>query len=75
MVRHVLPVGVRGIVVAGLLSALMSSLAGVVQRLLDAVHDGFLQEAPAQRVAAPVGLDRPRGHGRHGADRRCCGSR
>lgn len=29
MVRHVLPVGVRGLVVAGLLSALMSSLAGV----------------------------------------------
>jgi len=29
MVRHVLPAGVRGIVVAGLLSALMSSLAGV----------------------------------------------
>jgi solute:Na+ symporter, SSS family len=28
MVKHVLPVGVRGIVVAGLLSALMSSLAG-----------------------------------------------
>ncbi len=29
MVQHVLPVGVRGLVVAGLLSALMSSLAGV----------------------------------------------
>ncbi len=29
MVKHALPVGVRGIVVAGLLSALMSSLAGV----------------------------------------------
>jgi solute:Na+ symporter, SSS family len=29
MVKNVLPVGVRGIVVAGLLSALMSSLAGV----------------------------------------------
>jgi SSS family solute:Na+ symporter len=29
MVLHVLPVGVRGLVVAGLLSALMSSLAGV----------------------------------------------
>jgi len=29
MVKHVLPVGIRGIVVAGLLSALMSSLAGV----------------------------------------------
>ncbi len=29
MVKHILPVGVRGIVVAGLLSALMSSLAGV----------------------------------------------
>ena len=29
MVRHILPIGVRGIVVAGLLSALMSSLAGV----------------------------------------------
>jgi len=29
MVRHVLPAGIRGIVVAGLLSALMSSLAGV----------------------------------------------
>jgi SSS family solute:Na+ symporter len=29
MVQHVLPAGVRGIVVAGLLSALMSSMAGV----------------------------------------------
>jgi len=29
MVKHVLPTGVRGIVVAGLLAALMSSLAGV----------------------------------------------
>jgi SSS family solute:Na+ symporter len=29
MVQHLLPAGVRGIVVAGLLSALMSSLAGV----------------------------------------------
>jgi SSS family solute:Na+ symporter len=29
MVLHVLPVGIRGVVVAGLLSALMSSLAGV----------------------------------------------
>jgi len=29
MVRHILPVGARGLVVAGLLSALMSSLAGV----------------------------------------------
>jgi len=29
LVKHVLPMGVRGIVVAGLLSALMSSLAGV----------------------------------------------
>ncbi|MBN1514577.1 MAG: sodium:solute symporter [Phycisphaerae bacterium] len=29
MVQHVLPIGVRGIVVAGLLAALMSSLAGV----------------------------------------------
>lgn len=29
MVKHVLPAGVRGIVVAGLLAALMSSLAGV----------------------------------------------
>lgn len=29
MVKHVLPIGVRGLVVAGLLSALMSSLAGV----------------------------------------------
>jgi len=30
MVKHVLPVGLRGIVVAGLLSALMSSLAGAL---------------------------------------------
>lgn len=29
MVQHVLPIGIRGIVVAGLLAALMSSLAGV----------------------------------------------
>ncbi len=29
MIKHVLPIGLRGVVVAGLLSALMSSLAGV----------------------------------------------
>ena len=29
MVKHILPIGLRGLVVAGLLSALMSSLAGV----------------------------------------------
>ena len=52
MVQHVLPVGVRGIVVAGLLAALMSSLAGVFNASLHAVHDGPLPEVGAAGLAA-----------------------
>ena len=57
MVKHILPVGVRGIVVAGLLSALMSSLAGVFKRLVDALYDGFLPALQEERLAARAGLD------------------
>ncbi len=42
LVTHVLPVGVRGIVVAGLLAALMSALAGVFNASSSSVHNGFL---------------------------------
>ena len=49
MVQHLLPTGLRGIVVAGLLAALMSSLAGVVQRLLDALHRRPLPKLAAAR--------------------------
>jgi len=38
MVANVLPIGIRGLVVAGLLAALMSSLAGVFQCLLNALY-------------------------------------
>ena len=45
MVQHVMPVGLRGLVVAGLLAALMSSLAGVFNACVDALHDRLLPEA------------------------------
>ncbi len=44
MVKHVLPVGVRGIVVAGLLSALMSSLSGVSNASSTLFTMGFYQK-------------------------------
>jgi solute:Na+ symporter, SSS family len=47
MVQYLLPRALRGIVVAGLLSALMGSLAGRVQRLLHAVHRGSVSEVEA----------------------------
>ena len=53
MVKHVLPVGVRGIVVAGLLAALMSSLAGVFNASLDPVHDGPVPEVQAEAPRRP----------------------
>ena len=52
MVKHVLPVGVRGLVVAGLLAALMSSLSGVFNAsstlftmdLYQKIHPGVSQQ-------------------------------
>ena len=69
MVKNVLPAGVRGIVVAGLLSALMSSLAGVFQRLLDTVHDGHLQEISPECSRASARESGPHSHGRDGDNR------
>ena len=71
MVQHVLPSGLRGIVVAGLLAALMSSLAGAFNACVDAVHDGPLSEVAAARVAGAAGVGRARRDGRDGADRAC----
>ena len=40
MVKHMLPAGLRGIVVAGLLSALMGSLAGIFNAIAAIVASG-----------------------------------
>ena len=49
LICDLLPVGLRGLVVAGLLAALMSSLASGLQLLLDAHHHGRLPEAAPRR--------------------------
>ena len=46
-----------------------------VQRLVHALHDRLLPEAPAARLAGAAGLGRPRGDGGHGDRSRCCGFR
>ena len=49
LVTHVLPAGVRGIVVAGLLAALMSSLAGVFNACNLFTMDFTINSAPASQ--------------------------
>ena len=69
MVKNVLPVGIRGLVVAGLLAALMSSLAGVfnacapglatnaefTQALARALHRPAILPAPAWALRLALG--------------------
>ena len=66
MVKHVLPAGVRGLVVAGLLSALMSSLAGALNASSTLFTIDFYQKFNPRGFAAPTGLDRAPGHDRDG---------
>ncbi len=54
LVTHVLPVGVRGIVVAGLLAALMSALAGVFNASSSSLHDGFLFKAQTKGITSQL---------------------
>ena len=49
MVKNVLPVGIRGIVVAGLLAALMSSLAGVFNACATLFTIDLYAQVPARR--------------------------
>ena len=68
MVKHLLPMGLRGIVVAGLLSALMGSLAGVFNACSTLFTVDLYEKLRPRRHPAP---DRPhrahrhRGHGGH----------
>ena len=52
MVAHLLPAGLRGIVVAGLAFGADGFAGGSVQRLLDTFHGGHLRETAAQGLAA-----------------------
>ena len=75
MVRDVLPTGIRGIVVAGLLAALMSSLAGVFNACSTLFTIDFYSKFRPARDAGPARVDRPRRHGGDGPRSACCGSR
>ena len=69
MVMHVLPAGVRGMVVAGSARGADELARRRVQRLVDAVHDGPLSKVSPECVAASARVDRPHGDDRDGADR------
>ena len=69
MVQHVLPVGVRGMVVAGLLAALMSSLAGAFNASSTLFTMDFYRKFKPQCVAGRAGVDGPHGDDGDGADR------
>ena len=59
MVQYLLPAGLRGIVVAGLLSALMGSLAGVFNACSTLFTVDLYAEVEASGHAAPVGAHGP----------------
>ncbi len=69
MVQHVLPVGVRGIVVAGLLAALMSSLAGVFNASSTLFTMDLYQKFKPARLAGASWSGSAGWPPRHGADR------
>ena len=68
MVQYLLPPGLRGIVVAGLLSALMGSLAGVFNACSTLftvdLYEKWKPKA-SQHAARAHGPHRHRGHGAH----------
>ena len=69
MVEYLLPPGLRGIVVAGLLSALMGSLAGVFNACSTLFTVDLYEKVAARGLAAPDGAHGPDRDRRHGADR------
>ena len=69
MVEYLLPPGLRGIVVAGLLSALMGSLAGVFNACSTLFTVDLYEKWKPAAIAAPDRADRPHCHRCHGADR------
>ena len=75
MVQHVMPTGLRGIVVAGLLAALMSSLAGVFNASSTLFTIDLYQKLRPAGVAGAAGVGRPRRHDRDGAHRAAAGFR
>ena len=56
LVTHVLPVGVRGIVVAGLLAALMSALAGVFNASSSLFTMDFYSSLKTKGITGTIGL-------------------
>ena len=75
MVQYLLPPGLRGIVVAGLLSALMGSLAGVFNACSTLFTVDLYEKWKPQATQAPTGASRPHCNWRDGAGRACCGFR
>ena len=69
MVKYMLPTGLRGIVVAGLLSALMGSLAGVFNACSTLFTVDLYEKWKPSASAASDRAHRPHRHGRDGADR------
>ncbi len=68
MVKYVMPVGLRGLVVAGLLAALMSSLAGAFNASSTLFTIDFTKNTDPVQPGA-TGPDRPGRNHRHGAHR------
>ena len=75
MVEHLLPAGLRGIVVAGLLSALMGSLAGVFNACSTLFTVDLYQKWKPNLSQSQIVRDRPDRHGGHGLHRAGSGSR
>ena len=69
MVQYLLPPGIRGIVVAGLLSALMGSLAGVFNACSTLFTVDLYQKWKPQATPASTRAHRPHRDHRHGIDR------
>jgi SSS family solute:Na+ symporter len=59
LVMHVLPIGVRGIVVAGLLAALMSALAGVFNASSSLFTMDFYSKLRPKGYTGTIGTGRP----------------
>ena len=62
MVQYLLPAGLRGIVVAGLLSALMGSLAGVFNACSTLFTVDLYEKWKPAGHAAPAGAHGPHRH-------------
>ena len=69
MVQYLLPPGLRGIVVAGLLSALMGSLAGVFNACSTLFTVDLYEKWKPGATQHEVGAHGPHRHRRHGAHR------